>query len=82
MLFILLFIFGRAGSSRLCRLPCSCGEHGRPLAAVLGLLVVVASLVSELRLWGVRASVVMALGLSSSSCQALEHRLNSCGAWA
>ena len=52
-LFILLFIFGCAGSSLLCRLFYSCGERGYPLAVVLGLLMAVASLVSELRLWGV-----------------------------
>ena len=47
---------------------------------VCGLLVEVASLVAEHGLWGARASVVVALGLSSCRSRALEHRLNSCGA--
>ena len=46
-----------------------------------GLLTAVVSLV-EHRLWGSWASVAVALGLSSCRSQALEHRLNSCGAWA
>ena len=48
--------------------------------AVCGLLVVAAPLVVGLGLQGVRASAVAALGLSSCGSQALEHRLNSCGA--
>ena len=51
-----------------------------PPAAVHGLLIVVASLVSERRLSGAQASVVAALGLSGCGSWALEHRLNSCGA--
>ena len=51
-----------------------------PLAAVHGLLIVVASLVSEHRLSGAQASVVAALGLSGCGSRALERRLNSCGA--
>ena len=42
------------------------------------LLVEVASLIMERRLWGVRASVVAVHGLSSCSTQAPEHRLSSC----
>ena len=34
------------------------------------------------RALGVRASVVVARGLSSCGSQALEHRLSSCGTWA
>ena len=45
---------------------------------VHGLLIAVASLVSGAL--GVRASVVVARGLSSCGSQALEHRLSSCGA--
>ena len=51
-----------------------------PLAAVHGLLIVVASLVSERRFSGTQASVVAALGLSSCGSWALECRLNSWGA--
>ena len=51
--------------------------------AVHGLLTAVASLVAE-RAWalGMRASVVVACGLSSCGSWTLEHRLSSCGAWA
>ena len=45
------------------------------------LATVVASLV-ELGLQGARASVVVVGGFSSCSSLTLEHRLNSCGAWA
>ena len=38
--------------------------------------------VALLQITGVWASLVVACGLNSSSCQALEHRLNSCGTWA
>ena len=34
------------------------------------------------KIWGMRASVVAAHGLSSCGSQALEHRLNSWGIWA
>ena len=46
---------------------------------VRGLLIVVASLVKH-RLWSTQASVAVVPGLSSRGSQALEHRLNSCGA--
>ena len=55
---------------------------GYSLVAVLGLFIVVASLVVEHRLQGTRASVVVAHGLSSFGSWALEHRLDSCEAWA
>ena len=45
--------------------------------AVQGLLIAVASLVGEHRLWGERASVVPECGLSSCGSWVLEHRLNS-----
>ena len=44
-------------------------------------LIAVASLASEHGLYNAQASVVVASGLSSCF-QALEHRLNNCGAWA
>ena len=50
--------------------------------AVSGLLVAVASLVSEHRLQGTRASAAVARGLSSCGSRAVEHRLSSRGAWA
>ena len=56
----------------------SCGERGLLFVAVRRLLIAVASLVAEHRL-GMRASVVVACGLSSCGSQALERRLSSCG---
>ena len=51
--------------------------------AVLGLLIVVASLVAEPELQGTQAALVLAHGLSSCGYRALECRLSSCGtrAW-
>ena len=50
---------------------------GNFLVAVCRLLIAVASLVAEQRLWGSWASVVAAHGLSSWGSQTLEHRLSS-----
>ena len=90
------FIFGCAVSLLLCQLslgfPCSsvskesacsagdCSEWGLLFVAILQLLFSVASLAAEHRLRGAQTAVVAARGLSSSGSQALEHRLNSCGA--
>ena len=52
------------------------------LVAAHRLLTAVTSLVRELGLLGVWASVVEAHRLSSCSSWALEHGLNSCGVWA
>ena len=46
---------------------------GCSLVAVPGLLIVVASLVAEHSLWGMRASVAAPPGLSSCGSWALEH---------
>jgi len=54
---------------------------GYSLVAVCGLLIAVASFVGEHGLWGSRASVVVACGLSSCGSWAPEHRFNSFGAW-
>ena len=67
-LFIYLFIFGCNGSLSLGLHCCvrafsSCGERGLLFVAVRGLLIVVASLVEEHGVQGVRASVVVAHGL-------------------
>ena len=43
----------------------SCGKQGLFFVAVPGLLIAVASLVAELRLWSMQASVVVVCGLSS-----------------
>ena len=43
-----------------------------------GLLTVAATLVAEHRLWGTRASVVVAGGVSGCGSRALEDRLSSC----
>ena len=64
------------------RLSCSCGEPGLLLVAVLGLLIVVASLVAEHRLHDPWASVVVVQGLNSLGLQTLERRLNHWGAQA
>ena len=57
-------------------------SRGYSLAAVLELLIVVVSLVAGHWLQGTQASVVVMLRLNSCSSQVLEHRLNSCCAWA
>ena len=54
----------------------SCGEWGLLFVATHRLLLVVTSFVGELGLQGV------ARGFSGCGFQALEHKLNSCGAWA
>ena len=65
-----------------CRLFSSCDKRGLLFVAVHRLLlIVVASLVVEHRLYA-RASVVVARGHSSCGSRALEHRLSSCGAQA
>ena len=56
----------------------SCGEWGLLFVAVRGLLIAVASR-CRARALGMRASVVVAHGLSSCGPQALERRLSSCG---
>ena len=58
----------------------ACGSYA--LVAVLGLLLAEASLAVEHGRQGMWAPVPVACGLSSCVSQALEHRLNSCGAWA
>ena len=49
------------------------------VVAMCGLLIAVASLSAEHRLYGALTSVVMAHWLSSCGSQALEHRLSNCG---
>ena len=49
------------------------------LAAGLRLLIMVASLVADLRLWCAQLSVIAACGLNSCCSGVLDHRLNSCG---
>ena len=49
---------------------------------VLGLLIALASLVTEHGLWGTQASGAGARGLSSCCSWASEHKLSSCGAGA
>ena len=80
--FINLFIyFGFAGSSLLFKLFLAVASGSNSLVAVHRLLIAVASLV-EHRLEGTRASVAVALGLSSFGFWSLEHRLYNCGAQA
>ena len=52
---------------------------GYSLAMVHRLLIAVASLVAEHRLWGTQTSGLAAHGLNSCGFQALEHGLNSYG---
>ena len=59
----------------------SCGEQELLFVAVRRLLIAVASLCCGAWALGVRASVVVAHGLSSCGSQDLEHRLSSHGAW-
>ena len=66
------FTFGHVGLRCCVRPFSSCGQRGLLFVAVLGLLIAVASLVAEHRLW--------ARGLSSCGSWALERRLSSYGA--
>ena len=74
-------IFGCAGSSLLCGLfsSCSCGG---PLCCSARASHCGGSSSYEARPQGSWASVVAARGLSRFDTCYLEHRLNSCGAWA
>ena len=82
-MYILLYLWLYWVFVAVCRLSLVSGIGGHSLAVVHGLLTVVASLVAEHGLWGAWASVSFGTGaLSSFGSQALEHRLNSCGAQA
>ena len=63
----------------LCEVLSSCSKWGLLSSCAS---YVVASLIGEHRLYGMQASVVVALGLSNCCSWALEHRVSSCGAWA
>ena len=63
-------------------LPLVAVSGGHSPVAEHGLFTAEFSFIVEHRVQGVQASVVAACGLSSFGSQALEHRLNSCGAWA
>ena len=52
---------------------------GFPLVVVHRLLIAAASLIVELGLLALQASVIVARGLSCRDSWALKHRLNSCG---
>ena len=71
---------GFAGFSLLCGLLSSCGKRGLPWNCRL--LVVGASLVVEQGLQGTWGSVLVGHELSSCGSQPVEHRCNSCEAWA
>ena len=71
-----------AFSSLVCRLFCSCGEQRYSLVAAPGLLMAVAPLVVELRLWGAWVSAFAAPGLWSTGSVLVAHRLScseACG---
>ena len=74
---LLIYFFGRAGSSLLPGLFSSWGERGCSLGVVPTSLTAVASLVAEHGLQGERTPVVSAHGFSSCSSQARERRLSS-----
>ena len=57
-------------------------NRGYSLVVVLRLLIAVASVAAEHRLYGTQASVAAALGFSCCGFQAVYHRLSSCSAWA
>ena len=57
-------------------------NRGYSLVAALRLLIAVASVAAEHRLYGAQASVVAAFGFSCCGFQAVYHRLSSCSAWA
>ena len=78
--FFNVFTYGCDGSLWLLLFGLFSGFGDRGL--LMGLLFMVAPLVSEHRLQVMRASVVTAHGLSSCGSWALEHRLNCCDAWA
>ena len=83
LLYLFIYLFLAVLGLRCCTWAfSSCGGRGLLFVAVLGLLIVVASLCWGARALGVRASVVVALGLSSCGSRALERRLSSCGALA
>lgn len=76
-MFIILFIFGYAGSSLLCRLFSSCGKQRLLFIAVTGFSLWWVVLLQSV---GSRAlASVAACGLSSCGSWALESRLNSGG---
>ena len=57
-------------------------NRGYSLVVVLRLLIAVASVAAEHRLYGTQASVAAALGFNCCGFQAVYHRLGSCSAWA
>ena len=66
--------------SRCCRGFClAAGGKGCSLTVAPQLLTALAPLAAERRLWGTRASVAAARGLSRCCPPALQHRLSSCG---
>ena len=76
------FIFGCAGSSLLCRLSLVAVNRGCSLVLVHWLLIAVASLVAEYKLYGTRASIVAASGPQSTGSIVVVHGLScftACG---
>ena len=77
-----LFIFGCAESSLLHGLFSSCGKRELLSSCGVQASLCVASFAVQHGLEGTESAVAAAPGLSSFGSWALEHRLNSCGAWA
>ena len=68
-IFIYLFIYGCAGSSfAVCRLSLVAASRGYSLVAVRGLLIAVASVVAEQRLYSAQASVDSVIVVHGLSC--------------
>ena len=72
---------GCAGSLLLHRFALVAVSGAHSLVVVPGLLVAAASLVMKRGSQGPQASVVAECGLRSCGPQAVEHRLDGCGAW-
>ena len=70
------FIFGCAGSSLLCRLSLVAVNRGCSLVLVHWLLIAVASLVAEHKLYGTWASIVATSGPQSTGSIVVVHGLS------
>ena len=81
-IFIFLIYLAVLGLHCCARAFSSCGKWGLLFIAVRELLIAVASLCFRAQALGMRASVVVARGLSSCGSQVLEHRLSICSTWA
>ena len=77
-IFLIIYFLAALGLCCCMQAFSSFGERGLFFVVVSGLLIAVASRCGAWAL-GVRASVVVARGISSCGSRALERRLSSCG---